>query len=490
MNLIDRFLNRLTMYRVVMYGLAVIAANALLLSVLGRFSYAPLSLVGSLIVLLIVGCLIHALFRRLFNAPANLESTIITMMILFFVLAPGATPKEFLGLAIAALVAVASKYLLVWRNIHVFNPVAISAVIVGSTFVAPAFWWVGTLWLLPVTLIVSFLIARKVHRFDLYFSVIGFSVLTVAILAVFRDLALLDQLKQHFVSWPILFFAGIMVTEPLTTPPQRYQRVLYGAFIGICSSIPLHIGPVYSTPELVLVLANAGSFFVGLRQRLVLTLVEKRNLASEVQEWVFSSEHPVMYKPGQYLEWTLPHPSPDTRGIKRYFTIASAPTEKHLKLGVKVPKEKSTFKQALCELKLGETLYASQLAGDFLLPRDSSKKLVFVAGGIGVTPFRSMIQSLVDKRQSRDITLFYLAKSEDEYAYKDLFEEAASLGVKVIYQQERLTPKLLEDQLGKMSAYTYYLSGPPSMVSAYEQLLQSCGVARRNMKTDYFPGFA
>jgi len=157
--------------------------------------------------------------------------------------------------------------------------------------------------------------------------------------------------------------------------------------------------------------------------------------AAGVYEFAFTPlDGKLAYKPGQYLEWTLPHKRHDSRGNRRYFTIASSPTETEIKLAARIDTEhSSTFKKALLDMKPGDEIWASQLGGDFRLSRDKGEKLVFIAGGIGITPFRSMVQSIVDQGQRRDITLLYTSLAADGFAYWPLFNQAVASGVKPIY---------------------------------------------------------
>jgi ferredoxin-NADP reductase len=144
------------------------------------------------------------------------------------------------------------------------------------------------------------------------------------------------------------------------------------------------------------------------------------------------------------------------------------------------------------------------LAGDFTLPDDQTKKLVFIAGGIGVTPFRSMIKYLIDKNQKRDIVLFYSNKTQDEIAYKEIFDQAATvIGLKTIYtlsdeskippgwtgDKGFLTADKVKQAVPDFKQRTFYLSGPHGMVTAFEKTLAEMGVPKLQIKTDYFPGF-
>lgn len=502
MKIIDRLLNNTTMYRVVIYGLLAITINTFISSLAGAITYSAIELAISLAILLASALVGHIFFKELFRAPANIESTIITALILFLLLEPTLAVNGMIGLALGGLLAVASKYLLAIRKIHVFNPAAFSAYVVGASLLAPAFWWIGSPSLVPVTLIVGLLIARKIHRFDLFFSTILASSITAIIYGLTIDVGILEALRYHLLSGPAIFFAAVMVTEPLTSPPRRWQRIIYGASIGVISVLPIGRGILFTTPELTLLLANGAVFFLGLKRRLVIPLLEKKEVAKDVFEFTFKKPQGVTFTAGQYLEWVLPHTSADDRGIKRYFTIASSPTEDTIKLGVKIPEKPSSFKKHLANLKKGDVIFASQLAGDFILPKKEEHPLVFIAGGIGITPFRSMIKELIDTKQKKDITLFYTAKKEDEFAYTDLFEEAKSVGVTLVHvvtDKENTNWKgekgfITEDMLGEyvknMHACAYYISGPPPMVHAYKSLVLKQGVPRKKIHTDYFPGYA
>jgi ferredoxin-NADP reductase len=196
------------------------------------------------------------------------------------------------------------------------------------------------------------------------------------------------------------------------------------------------------------------------------------------------------------MEWTLPHVGADSRGVRRYFTIASAPEDKDIRIGVKFYSPPSTFKQALISMKKGDTIAVGNLAGDFTLPNNSQEPLVFIAGGIGITPFTSMIEHMVATRQKRPITLLYSNKTANDIAYRKLLDRAErELGIKVVYvntdeTSARIDQALIEREVPDYAHRTFYVSGPQGLVAALVDTLRSLGVARRSIKTDYFPGFA
>jgi ferredoxin-NADP reductase len=143
----------------------------------------------------------------------------------------------------------------------------------------------------------------------------------------------------------------------------------------------------------------------------------------------------------------------------------------------------------------GEKIVAGQLIGDFTLPKDSNKKLVFVAGGIGITPFRSMVKYLVDKNEKRDIVVIYTASSVGDFVYQDVFREARErLGIKTIYvdskTQGRIDAARLSGEIPDYKSRYFYISGSHGVVSGFENILRDLQIPRSQIITDYFPGFA
>ena len=294
---------------------------------------------------------------------------------------------------------------------------------------------------------------------------------------------------------PLIFFAAIMLTEPLTTPPTRKLRIIYGVLIGFLIAPQMHIGKIYSTPEIALIIGNIFSYWVSPKYKLILTLKEKIKLTSDIYDFIFNPDKQINFTPGQYMEWTLEHTGPDDRGDRRYLSLASSPTEREIRIGVKVGTPSSSFKKKLINLGIGQKIVAGQLIGDFTLPKDPNKKLVLIAGGIGITPYRSMIQYLVDTNQKRDIIVLYSAKSAYEFVYADILEAAKQqLGIKTIYvdteTQGHFDSARLAKEIPDFKDRTFYISGSHAVVDAFDQILKSLHVSSRQIVTDYFPGFA
>jgi ferredoxin-NADP reductase len=194
------------------------------------------------------------------------------------------------------------------------------------------------------------------------------------------------------------------------------------------------------------------------------------------------------------MEWTFQHPGVDERGNRRYLTLASSPTEPDIHIGVKFEDPPSSYKRNLFEMSGDTKIVASQLIGDFTLPKDPNIKLVFIAGGIGVTPFRSMIKYLTDINEKRDITLFYVAKTPEDFVYKEIFEDARQkVGIKTLYFASSTSGHLESAEIAKevpdYLSRTFYLSGSHNMVVSFESILKSLGISKVQIVTDYFPGF-
>ncbi len=501
---IDQFLNAITMYRLVLYGLGILALTAILLGFFGALPHQGIPMLGSAVLLAAACFFSNMLIAGLFKAPVNIESSFITGLILFLILTPATRVQEAGILMLAAMLAMASKYLLSFHGRHIFNPAAFAAVVLGLLGAPIVAWWVGSKALLAVVLIIGLAVVRKVRRFEMFGVFCAASLAVMMVYAVRTQTSITDALVQSTTSWPLLFFGTIMLTEPLTTPPTRWLRAAYGALAGILFSLQFHMGPLFSTPEFALIAGNVFSFLVSMKQRISLRLLARTKLAPGLYEFVFAPSQSFSYRPGQYLEWTLPHEHPDRRGIRRYFTIASSPTEEEIKLGVRIGASPSSFKKALVNLAPGGILTACHLAGDFTLPRDAQRKFLCIAGGIGVTPFRSMVQYLIDTGEKRDMVLLYACASASDFAYMDIFERAKkAIGLRCIPivtdsaqagedwkgRQGRITEAMLKEEVPDWQERLFYLSGPSRMVDTYKKLLRGMGVNRRNIVTDYFPGF-
>lgn len=503
MKLIDSVLNRISMYRLVLYYLGGLLGVAVALSFAGSLPYDPYALLFSIGFLVGVCALTNAIFARAFGVPPNVESTYISALILALIITPIQSWSDLWFLGWAGVWAMASKYILAINKKHIFNPVAFAVALTYFTINQSASWWIGNALMLPFVLLGGVLLVRKIGRFDLVISFLLAGLATSLTLSVLAGQNLVATFQNTIAYTPLLFFAFVILTEPLTAPPTRRLQMWFGALVGVLFAPQFHIGSFYTTPELAILIGNVFAYLAGSRTTLVLTLRERVQIAPDIYDFIFVPTRKLAFAPGQYMEWTLGHDDPDGRGNRRFFTLASSPTEDEVRVGVKFYPQSSTFKQALLGADENTEVVATHLAGDFTLPTDPNQKCVFIAGGIGVTPFRSMIKYLLDTHQQRPIIMFYATRGVDDIVYGDVFEQARrELGIKTIYtitnpQQRpawwqgyvgRITPEMIQAEVPDYLNCTFYLSGPGVLIDAFKTSLAQLGVKQHQIKTDYFPG--
>jgi ferredoxin-NADP reductase/Na+-translocating ferredoxin:NAD+ oxidoreductase RnfD subunit len=493
MRFIDDILNRITMYRLVLYYLVVLVLWAFVLGFFGALPFDPTSLAFSTTLILLVCWGTNWIFARIFKAETNIESVYITALILTLIISPVmANNRAGVGFLIFASVwAMASKYIFAIGKKHIFNPAAFAVALTALVINQPATWWIGgNPWLAPIVIVGGLLIVRKIQRFDLILSFMVVALATTFATAPSADyMTLLTQTLLHS---SFFFLAFVMLTEPLTTPPGRVLRMGYGALVGFLFAPNIHIGTFYMTPEIALLAGNIASYLVSPKGRYTLTLMRIEQAANDAYDFVFSPDRRFSFKPGQYMEWTLSHRYADDRGNRRYFTLASAPSAQEVRLGVKFYNPASTFKRALGAMKPGSTISVSHLAGGFVLPRNKKKKLVFIAGGIGITPFRSMIEHMLNTKEKRNIILLYSNKKEADIAYKPLLDRAqAELGIRTLYVTgSQINGQLIAREIPDYRERNFYISGPHGMVESFKTALRSMGISWLKIKSDFFPGFA
>src|SRR5579863_4717502 len=184
MKFIDAFLDKITMYRLVLYYLLLLIAVASVFGFMGILPYNPFSIIFSTVFLIAICWIFNKIFSWAFNAPTNVESFFISALILALILTPAKSFSDIGFLFWAAVLTIASKYILAIKKIHIFNPVAIAVVLTAFGFNGSASWWIGTASMLPFSLL-GLLIVRKIRRSDLVFyfflaaliTIFGFSLL-------------------------------------------------------------------------------------------------------------------------------------------------------------------------------------------------------------------------------------------------------------------------------------------------------------------------
>jgi ferredoxin-NADP reductase len=348
--------------------------------------------------------------------------------------------------------------------------------------------------------LLGFAILQKTRRGPLSGTFLGLATILVIIVLMAEGETLGGSLVL-WLSWPIMFFASFMLTEPLTLPGKKWQQILEAAVVAILFAIPINIGDFSTSPAFALIVGNLIAFGFARRQKVTLTFNEQKQLTPTTYEFIFTPHTSRQYVAGQYIEIRVPHKHDDFRGSRRSFSITSAPGDETLRLGVKFYDPSSSFKKALRELKKGSVIESTGISGDFTLPKDTLTPLLYVAGGIGITPFISHLQTLKRRKEARDIVLFYSISSIDELAYKDILE-AAGIKVFIITKTAQgltlpknwvhinepfITKDILATYVSDVAARSAYISGPPLMIDGVKKQLKRLHVA--HIKTDYFIGY-
>jgi len=229
------------------------------------------------------------------------------------------------------------------------------------------------------------------------------------------------------------------------------------------------------------------------------TLDHTQDETNSIRTFYFTPEKPLRYTAGQFIELTIDHPSPDERGTRRWFTLSSSPTQELLTITTRYAGDDNTssFKRTLFNLQPGAHIDMSDPMGDFVLPKDASIPLVFVAGGIGITPMHSMLQYLVDNEEKRMIRCMYGVEKEADIIFQDTLQNAHVHATIVVNQPSdawggergHITADMIIGVEAPTEDTLIYLSGPEGMIQALSKELQARGLDKRQIVTDEFPGY-
>lgn len=223
-----------------------------------------------------------------------------------------------------------------------------------------------------------------------------------------------------------------------------------------------------------------------------LKLTARKPESPGVTSLIFKPEEPIVWKAGQFLHYVLNHEATDDRGSDRWFTIASAPYERHVMLTTRfASKESSTLKKALKALKPGDTIEVSDLDGDFIVS-DPEKPYVFIAGGIGITPFRAILKEAAHAGTPLRATLLY-ANRKHVAAYREELEAMVrrnpNFKIHYLFSPQRIDQQTIKELVPDLKKPLFYVSGPEPMVETVGKLLQEIGVPKKRIKQDWFPGY-
>lgn len=223
-------------------------------------------------------------------------------------------------------------------------------------------------------------------------------------------------------------------------------------------------------------------------------LVDKKKEDGDAVSFIFKSNAPIEWTAGQFLFYTLPHSNPDDRGVTRYFTISSAPFEKHIMLTTRIiPEKLSSFKKKLFASPIETKIEVADPDGDFTVD-DPQKKLIFISGGIGITPYRSILLDLDNKNLPINVTLLY-ANSDENFVFKNELERLAAkhnnFKIKYFVSPRHIEKEDIQGTIEEMgNDPIVYFSGPEKMTEAFEKLLkEDMKLPEERIKLDFFPGY-
>lgn len=220
-----------------------------------------------------------------------------------------------------------------------------------------------------------------------------------------------------------------------------------------------------------------------------LKLLSTHREAGNAKTFVFKPEQPLTWQAGQFMHYHLPKPEGSTDTMKRFFTIASPPHTGTPQITTRI--SDSQFKQALNVLKVGDSIQATEPEGDFVW-QNSDRPIVFIAGGIGVTPFHSILLERQHIELPLNATLIY-ANRDSQIVFKDQLDALAKshpeFKVKYIIG-EPLTADLLIKTMPGLIDCLVYLSGAEPMVEAIgDELRAKYHLVDEQFKQDFFPGY-
>jgi PAS domain S-box-containing protein len=218
------------------------------------------------------------------------------------------------------------------------------------------------------------------------------------------------------------------------------------------------------------------------------SVIKKKQIAKGTYEVSFRrSKKNFRFVAGQYIHVTIPLSHHDPRGNGRDFSIASSPNDANLTIALRGTK--SGFKRTLLEAE--KQVDITGPFGVFTLPEDRAKPLVFIAGGIGITPFLSMVRFATGEKLPYTITLLYINRTNESAAYLDelLRIEEANTNFTLKQHLGHLTQLHIQENTPDISSSLCFIAGSPQMVTDTMEMVRSLGVSQENLFIEEFSGY-
>jgi ferredoxin-NADP reductase len=222
-----------------------------------------------------------------------------------------------------------------------------------------------------------------------------------------------------------------------------------------------------------------------------LNFIKKEQEVVGVYSFYFRPQQELSWNAGQFLQYTFAHQNMDDRGEKRWFTISTAPYEKDIRITTRINNEhSSSFKSALMLLTAEDEIEAGNPEGDFVFG-DPKNKYVFFAGGIGITPFRSILAQLEHDGQNFNVDLLYANRDEQLLFGNELArmeQTHPNFHVHKFIGDNHVTLEALKPYMDEPNTIIY-ISGPEPMVEDFDKQLKEAGMPEGRVKGDYFPNY-
>lgn len=233
-------------------------------------------------------------------------------------------------------------------------------------------------------------------------------------------------------------------------------------------------------------------------------LRERAEIAEQTMAFRFAKPPDFKFRAGQYLVLTLKDPpETDVEGNSRTFSIASAPSESDLTVATRM--RDTAFKRVMKRSPIGTEVKMDAPFGSLVLHDDPDRPAVFLAGGIGITPFRSILLQAIKERLPHRLFLFYSNRRPQDAAFLEELEKMEKenpnykfIGVVTEAERSRATwrgetgrinKEMLAHYLDGWAAPIYYVAGPPGMVTAMREMLALMGIDDSSIRAEEFDGY-
>ena len=230
----------------------------------------------------------------------------------------------------------------------------------------------------------------------------------------------------------------------------------------------------------------------------------KEKLTKDIYRFYFKRPKKFDFKAGAYNRWTLPLVATDKKGSSRFFTISSSPLDQQY-LIVTTKIGTSDFKKALMQLNKNDEIRIFGPMGNFVLNEKETKSMVFLAGGISITPFYSMLHYAARKKMKTSLTLFVSFSTPEEMIFYDELKklEEKNKNIKIIYtitnikktqtrwqgERGKISENLIKKHVSNLNDVLFYIVGTPTMEEETTTLLRKMKIKEENILTEEFTGY-